>query len=799
MAAPEIVASKGIELSRRLLSQTSFEQQIDDIEGILSSSAESIARSEDSSLYCHFITALLDSLSASALKNTDEEELYDAMILRGSPEDVFVVLATALQRCDKSYKRDKLVGLLDKFLRGHYLEELLKRRCGRYLKTTDEVSWAMLETLLVSLPERLANINKKDVPKALTTEVYFATVCDGLFRAFDYAAERLSNNVDVHVTFLGRLLGRLCLVGQSGQIANRLIPELVRRCKGDFLFRRVCSKVVTAVPDNSIESVVTTLLVTLEDFAQVDWFLGDSVSTSIKLKYIMTVKLPLIRTFSNDKILRNLVGYLASSDRRKAMFLGLTKELLGVWGDKTFMKHQSEQQQKYLTSALMVCTGHLKLSQCTRTERDILMPKLLHGVQSHIESPEEWVRTYGMVVAEQLSNVLQPEGPKLNFDCPNDEDVKHLLSLMDVSPRPQEQSNEDYTKLPKSKTQQEIDMPKGPPPEDLDSDDDLEAYDMSHDKPSGAKRPLYLRDCMEGLLEQEDRDWTESCLQSADGLIRSCQDELEDIAGELCKILLYMEDKYSTPDFVSLRQQALVSLTESSPKLAATYLTEQFYQSNLNIRQRLDILEVLALASDKLSKPLTRTVNVRQQESISNITDAHWKSVVMERINAKTKHISKGKKNKVVPAKSRFADVAGYFFYPLMRYYDRKENTFDLLGEDSFVLARLICTLGIVQNSAVHSPKSFHMASCLLEFLSALRYHTEACVRDAILFALSMILVNVPASSLLSNAEHELLEIRQWLQFVAEKDSYEMCRFKAAQVLQLLAAEVNKEMPLLDK
>lgn len=800
MAASEFVASRGIELSRRLLSQTAFEQQIDDIERILRSSAPGIVRSEDSSLYCHFIAALLDSLSASALKNRDEEELYDATILRGSPEDVFVVLATAFQRCDKSYKRDKLVGLLDKFLRGRYLEELLKRRCSRHLKTTDEVSWAMLETLLVSLPERLANINKRDVPKTLTTEAYFATVIDGMLHAFDYAAEHLSKGVDVHVTFLSRLLGRICLVGQSGQIANLLLPELVRRCVDDFLFRRVCCKVITTVPDNSIESVVTTLLTALEDFAQVDWFLADSVSTSSKLKYTLTVKLPLVRTFSNDKILRNLIGYLASSDRRREMFLDLTKELLSVWGDKTFIKHQSEQQQKYLTSALMICTGHLKLHHCTNTERDALMPKLLHGVQSHIESPEEWVRTYGMVVAEQLSKVLQPEGPKLNFECPNDENVRHLLSLMDVSPSPREQENKAVgTELSKAEAQLESDTSNGPPNLDLDSDDDLEAYDMSHDKPSGVKMPLYLRDCMEGLLEQEDRDWTESCLKSAEGLIKNCEDELEDVAGELCKVLLYLEDKYSIPDFLSLRQQALVSLAENSPKLVATYLTEQFYQSNLNIRQRLDILEVLALASDKLSKPLTRTTKVRQQESVSSITDAHWKTVVMERINAKTKRISKGKKNEVVPTKSRFADVAGYFFYPLMRYYDRKENTFDLLGEDSFVLARLICTLGIVQNSAIHSPKSCHMASCLLEFLSALRYHTEACVRDAILFALSMILVNVPASSLLSTAEHELLEIRQWLQFVVEKDSYEMCRFKAAQVLQLLATEVNKEMPLSDK
>lgn len=796
-------------LVRRLLSVTSLGHKIADIERILTSPDKTDIPSEDCSLYCHFIKALISNLTASSLKNVEEEELYDEIVLRGAPDDVLLILGTSVQQCEKSYKRDRIVILLEKFFRGKYFERMLERQCRRNLKQVDSASWSLLETLLVSLPERLANVLEKDVPKALTVDVYFASLSKGLLHALDDARELLGRNIDVHVTFLSMLLGRLCAVGRTKEIVETLVPELICRCKADFVYRRVCNKVVAAVPDASLENLVTALLSAIGNFTQVDWFLGDSVNTSSKLKYILTVKLPLVRTFSNVKVLQNLIGYLASSDRRRPLFQGLLKELLNVWGDKTFMKHQSEVQQKYLTSALMICTGHLREQKYNGADKEALMSSLVHGVHSHIESPEEWVRNYGMVVAEHLSIVLLPGGPKFGFECPSNTDVAYLLSLTDVAPKDDVVSiaNVD-TKPPaamqegNSKSQERNSEPQEriPVPELDSDDDDLEAYDMTHDKPNSAKKPAYLRDCMEGLLEQEDRDWTESCLQSAEELFNRCPDELEDIACEFCKILLYLEDKYSFPDFLPLRKRSLVTLCVKSPKSVATYLTEQFYETNLNIRQRLEILEVLALASEQLSKPVAVASSASTQEdSISNITKSHWKSVVLERLQAKTKRIGHGKRKEVTAAKNRFADVAGYFFYPLMRYYDRKENTFDLLGEDSFVLARLICTLGIVQNSAVHSPKSCHMASCLLEFISSLRYHTEASVRDAILFALSIILLNVPPSFLLLDLQHEMVDIRQWLQFVVEKDSFEMCRLKAAQLLQLLAFLVNKETPSLDK
>lgn len=793
-------APEAIELACKLLSHISINDKTVEIQRIVNLPPDASLCSSDSSLYCHFVTALLDNLSANTLRNSVEDGAFDAVVLRCPPDDLLLVLASALQRYDKSFRRDKVVSLLDKFVRGDHLRRLLVGQCHRNVAGySDEWSCSALTTL-VSLPERIANVRDQSIPSCLTRNSYFVFLFDSILGALSHARDELDHGVDVHVEFFSRLLGRVCLVGQSELLAKHLVPKLVRRCENDFIFRRVCAKVVTSVLDDCMESVVIVLLSALRDYKQVDWFLADSVCTNSRLRFFLTKKLPLAKTFSRALVLQNLIGYLASSERRRPIFYDLLSGVFDVWGDKTLMKYQSEQEQKYLTSALMISLGHLKVTGVDKTTADGLLSKLLHGVQSHISSPDEWVRLYGMVTAEQFAPVLQPDGPKLNFEYKPDDDINYLLSLTDItvkSPDPDEASTEAPDNMEEETEKAKMANTDNEPIE-LDSDDDLEPFDMSHDTPHGVKKPVYLRDCMEGLLDQENREWFESCLQTVANLIQTCKDELEDVAEELAKILLYLDDKFCLDRFVPLRQHALVILAVKSPKVVATYLTEQFYGIHLNIRQRLDILEVLALASNQLASPPAAARPVAEK-SVSTMASTHWDSVVTERLKAKTRIISKGATTFATPAENRFSDVAGFFFYPLMRYYDRKENTFDLLGEDSFVLTRLVYTLGIVQDSAANCPKSAHMAHCLMEFLSALKYHAEACVRDAVLFALSVIFITVPVSLLLSNDEQELVEIREWLQYVIERDPFDVCKLKAAQVLQLLCSQVNKELPVPDK
>lgn len=54
---------------------------------------------------------------------------------------------------------------------------------------------------------------------------------------------------------------------------------------------------------------------------------------------------------------------------------------------------------------------------------------------------------------------------------------------------------------------------------------------MSNDIPeSKVKRPLYLRDCMKGLIEQDNVEWTETCLRYAEDLIKANPYAIEEVA-----------------------------------------------------------------------------------------------------------------------------------------------------------------------------------------------------------------------------------------------------------------------------
>ena len=128
-----------------------------------------------------------------------------------------------------------------------------------------------------------------------------------------------------------------------------------------------------------------------------------------------------------------------------------------------------------------------------------------------------------------------------------------------------------------------------------------------------------------------------------------------------------------------------------------------------------------------------------------------WQEVVEERVKAKTRIISSGPSKTYTPAPSQFSAVCGHFFFPLMAEFDKRLPTLDLLGADrlcpanfepsclsfpplprsfffffSVRLGHLLHTLGTVVHAAALSPSCTNMATSLLDFCWALRYHENA-------------------------------------------------------------------------
>lgn len=123
----------------------------------------------------------------------------------------------------------------------------------------------------------------------------------------------------------------------------------------------------------------------------------------------------------------------------------------------------------------------------------------------------------------------------------------------------------------------------------------------------------------------------------------------------------------------------------------------------------------------------------------------------------------------------------------------RKENTFDMMGEDSLILARLVYTLGVIIYAAINTQAVKQMANRLLEFLWIIRFHSDVKVRHAALFAISMVILSVPGHILLADLQSEVMETKRWLEDVMERDVNTESKKLAIQSLVLLENVIKQE------
>lgn len=736
-----------------------------------------------------------------------KKDLFDVFFLRGPLHDSLLVLGNALSKQTTNLKNTKVaVSLLEKFCAEGRLVDVFVEQCrlskpltsGPHKLSQSEFEsklWGQLITLIVSLPQRVANKMRLKCSSQFYPDPFFKMVAEQILKALEKLHDNLTMSQDCSFKFLGELIGRICMAGQAEKTFAILLPALEKWLATSPLWNRICARLITGVPDGTMEHVAEGLLKVADSTTLIAKLFGDSVLTNTKLKYLLATKFLLMRSYSNTNVLYNIIGYLSGCKRRH-LLVETVHTLLEVWGDRSAIKHTTYDQHFYVTCAVVLSFGHLSWEE-KQFEKHSILTKLLVGVQSHLDSPLEKVRRLGMVVAECITSSLEPNGEKLVFEYAEDDKTKLLKSMAKGSQERMasgkagmgskklhsgvkeiEKTGSDRTSDSQLETIQKSNLQK-----DEGVDDELLPYDLDEDDDTGNKSnsPKFLRDCIEGLVASEDPSKTEASLKSVEKLVCAELDDLEDVCVELVKVLLHLEDRYSTDKFNEMRHNAMVFVTIRCPQQIACYLTEEFFAPNYNLQQRMDMLNVLADAAQQLSAPAeiskTRAVPKKfplpQTDSLKSpqaVPD--WQKIVQERIDGKTKRFSKGPSHPQPRAvANKFAGVAGFFFFPLMKNFDSKVNTLDLLGDDTLVLGRLVYTLGIIMYSARETPIARNMGVALFEFTWALKYHKEAFVRQALIFAQAMVAVSVPSSTLMSDAPGELFELHDWLKTIVQSDT----------------------------
>lgn len=423
--------------------------------------------------------------------------------------------------------------------------------------------------------------------------------------------------------------------------------------------------------------------------------LGDTILTSSDIRTIITQKFIFLKIFSKENVIQNIIGYLYESPSRKHLYHETFRKILSIWCTQGSIANTSYEQHLYLTKFILVCKSYMVENDKDKLSTDVIN-YVLKGVEAHLSSPIESMRLLGMIVGENLMNEFSESENKLKFEYVQT-NLTTLLQSLTKPPKSQlvnDDAREDFhlfneeekTVVENKDLQLKITQTND------DSDDDLQPYDLSNDTiVTKTKQPAYLRDCLDGLIYSEDPEKVEMCLRCVENLCKNYHFELKDICVELVKILLHKSNNYGIEKFDEYRMKGLIEVTCHYPIEVAQYLTNEFYEQNYTITQRIDILHVLATSVQKLSNPSEEVIEDRRlnnllhkqkfnDESLIAInkqlyteeSSNNWKEIVKKRIELKTKRKTQSKfgGNQKLLKENKLGDSIGYFFFPLIKPYD---------------------------------------------------------------------------------------------------------------------------------
>ncbi|KAF7834703.1 telomere length regulation protein TEL2-like protein isoform X1 [Senna tora] len=581
-------------------------------------------------------------------------------------------------------------------------------------------------------------------------------------------------------------------------------------------------------------------------------------------------------------------GTILSGDSRPRLF-NTVQHLVAVWSKKEFVQTASIEQQAYVSAALGLSLETMSKEELDET-KDV-MHLILQGVSCRLESPNHLVRKMASSVALVLSKVIDPKNPLYLDDSYDGETIDWEFGLTVPKKGTLAASNCKENGVGETKISTVLDLERGSgspsdkeigkskksrknllefcvldPDEiidpaslnlesDFDDDDDddsqsensdsssdssLQPYDLLDDDSDLKKRISQLADVVAALRKTDDADGVERAIDVAEKLIRTSPDELKHIAGDLTRTLVQVRcsdisvegAEESTEE---KRQKALVALLVTCPFESLDTTNKLLYSPNLDISQRIMILDVMTeaaqeLAESKIMKPKHKTSSLISvvsdtrpwflpsssgppgasswKEISGTGTLLNWSNSYERELPSKSNQIKKGKtrrwslrspsiqENMMECSQNKFPVYAAAFMLPAMEGFDKKRHGVDLLGRDFIVLGKLIHMLGVCMKSLAMHPEASALATSLLDMLRSREvcHHKEAYVRRSVLFAAACIVIALHptyiASALLEgnfDISAGLEWIRTWALDVAESDSDRECYMMAMKCIQLHA------------
>lgn len=689
---------------------------------------------------------------------------------------------------------------------------------------------------LVSLPNTVANVMEGNLPHLYKSENYCSLLVLNIVKIMEFFSDLMCFEKTITLNFqsLSLICGKIIVIYRNCECLKDFIKilELFTNCKDKCTaYKAVITPILRNLQKTAIETLAVMILQNTSDCRDI---LSDSLIQNKDWQFVLCKKIPLLSYYNeNDvKLIYNVVIYLNSTSQQELFELFLN--LLTVWSDKFAITHTSFEQHLYITKFIIVVARHLNKNNLTNTQRNDIQKHLYRGIPAHLECGIDKMRAIGMIVGEIVSELISNEDIKLQFeydklskDCQdlsnglkNLQQDTSIAEICDVSEiiskimlRYKAENNIVYVpperkfrnKQRENSSENEVVIEtgfKGNPVTiidstdfELDSDDDLEPYDISNDvKVPKKPPPAYLRDLRDGLLETQDAELFALSVENCEKLVlQQLSNDDASVGLEILEILITLAPTFYVENFDNLVFRSSVAITCTYPVVYADFLCKQFHADTgtYSICHRVFMLDVLKESARTLSAlKLDEQNQVETTKKKRNAEAETAELIIKKRLETKTRRFITHKSN-VFHSVNRFSDVAGWFFFPLIYGYGKsKFIPNSSTDDDSILLINFLQTLSVIMCSAQNCAVAPKMARELFNLSWFLRFHKEAKVRMAVLSMIAAGILNVPKTILLNEFTDVLLEMRFWLMDLinphVEREPNSECRTLGVHVMCIL-------------
>lgn len=666
--------------------------------------------------------------------------------------------------------------------------------------------------------------------------------------------------------FLSKLISKVFVHFKGDKFVSTNALRLMSLVAEQEEFRESIRDVMSGLQRQAIEIVAQLAFESETKHRRLAYMFGGFWKKSSEWIFVLTKKLPLLSLRHDDRLIENLAYFLATEDastmEKLLMELLVVWSTKSHVIDAPFEQHFYVTKllvlmTKYLTSPKdhadnikrQLFNGmetHIGSSDEQLKVLGMITAETVLGIIDFDAKDEDKLKfDYSDVDREIMKNVVQVikdlpcravSADTLEMlEAPEDAEVVEIMDqLMSiVENRENVYSNEVKIADVKLEPSSQVETPLATPTPsqsalDSDDDDDLQAYDDPDDLPSrNDKQPKYLLDLIQAFTTKEnleDSERFELAVTSAESIIKQqLANHHTDLAVDLLRIFIGLEKMCYMEDFDELKMKIMIAICAVYPKETAQHLSQEFNteSSTYSMNKRMLMLDVLTEVAKHLSKlekpqrsetsPATVATGQKQNklliklhQELENRNKMDAQKIIRERLLAKTRKIAT--RTKAPDADSgvnRFAEVAGWFFFPLVHGFGRKQLVFssgtNLKSDfDNLLLVKFLHTISVMMLCAENSLVAPKMAKEIMNLSVFLRYHEQSKIRLAVLHMVATIVLAVPRKILASQFAQDINEFVNHLSMIVKSTvvNYEPdkdCREFAKQLIGMFQETLQAE------